>query len=145
MTDHTIEAAYERLTTSIAAPTDADRLVAARVATRRRRRRTTQGAVALLGAGAVVAGVALVGGGGGSVAPQRPAFATDTTSSVAPRTDASEAASTLVGDDCPILELRELAEHPQTIAEVRDQIAELRRMARDPQERRALMAACGVT
>lgn len=144
MTDHTIEAAYERLTTSIAAPTDADRLVAARVATRRRRRRTTQGAAALLGAGAVVAGVALGGGGGGAVAPQQPAFATDTTASVAPTTGAPDPASALVGDDCPILELRELAEKPQTLAEVSVRIAELRRMARDPQERRALMAACGV-
>jgi hypothetical protein len=62
MTDqHTIDAAYERLTTALAAPDDADARVAARLTQRRRRRRATTAAGTLAGVAlATVAGAALL-------------------------------------------------------------------------------------
>lgn len=82
MTDHDhtpdLGAAYERLTTSLAAPPDAARLVGARVAQRRRRRHVLQGAAGLACAAALTGGTALASSSGPAdltpVGPGAPAY-----------------------------------------------------------------------
>lgn len=105
---HTIEAAYERLATSLAEPTDADRLVAERLTSRRRRRRTGQGAVAAVAVVATLGGVALVGSGSPTSAPQRSTSYADTTAPTTatdPTTEADEPTAPATADPIDVDEL----------------------------------------
>ncbi|MCW2816377.1 MAG: hypothetical protein JWN84_3832 [Nocardioides sp.] len=85
MNDDQIENAYERLTTALAAPPDASRLVAGRVAQRRRRRRGVQGLAAAACVAALAGGVGLASGDE-PVSPTTPTYAADTTAATSDTT-----------------------------------------------------------
>lgn len=99
MNDDQIQAAYERLSTGLAAPPDATRLVGARVTQRRRRRRGVQSVAAAACVAALAGGVGLAAGGELASAPDGPSYAADTTSAT-PSPETYTATTRPTGIDC---------------------------------------------